>query len=710
VYTAQLNSDWTDAFRTELVATRKKVVTIQQPVSGSPGNGQGAGDEETEIGQFSIGANPAVPGTGTRILAGPDVSRHANELQNTVTTYRGRAFYDLGDNEFSVGAEREKLAVFNLFGQRTEGEFTFNSIADLQAGILNQLSYQNAIVDANGDGVRNEQDLAARFDYATWNFYAQDTLRVTPDLSITAGFRYSRYTQSDLPQANKFFLARYGFSNTENLDGRDVMMPRLSFDYAPEFDRWNISRVHISGGAGLFSGGSSTVWISNSYSNTGVLGVQVSCVRNAVSTACGQAAGTTDNAILAQVTDYRNIPTSVEALLDPTKAAIVNLQRAAPVNAIDPNFRPIQTWKSSVSLSADVDLWKLGSDYHFTLDFLRGDVRQAILWKDYRGGLTPVARAPDGRPIYRRPAERGLFLTGTPGSDTNADLILTNTDEGFQQSWAVGLSKSFDWGLDASISYTYTDAKEVSPGISSTASSNFGQVATADVNNPGLATSNYEIKNSIKGRASWTHQFFGDNDTNISLFFERRSGLPFSYTYNASSTTAVNTWGDLASNRQLIYVPKVDSSGNVTLTSDPIITYVTSGATAVDIAAFNAYLQDTGLIKYAGRIAPRNGFKNPDVSRFDLHLSQQFPAFFPQAAKLTAYMDIINLGNLLNDKWGVVEQVDFPSVAPVVSTTIVNNGTQYQYSSFTKAVKPLSNSDAPNRSLWQVKVGVRYAF
>jgi hypothetical protein len=73
-------------------------------------------------------------------------------------------------------------------------------------------------------------------------------------------------------------------------------------------------------------------------------------------------------------------------------------------------------------------------------------------------------------------------------------------------------------------------------------------------------------------------------------------------------------------------------------------------------------------------------------------------------------MDIINLGNLLNDKWGVVEQVDFPSVAPVVSTTIVNNGTQYQYSSFTKAVKPLSNSDAPNRSLWQVKVGVRYAF
>ena len=41
VYTAQLNSDWTDNFRTELVATRKKVVTLQQPVAGADGNGDG---------------------------------------------------------------------------------------------------------------------------------------------------------------------------------------------------------------------------------------------------------------------------------------------------------------------------------------------------------------------------------------------------------------------------------------------------------------------------------------------------------------------------------------------------------------------------------------------------------------------------------------------------------------------------------------------
>ena len=710
VYTAQLNSEWTENLRTELVATRKKVVTIQQPVAGSPGNGTGSGDEETEIGQFSIGANPAVSGTGTRIVAGPDISRHANELNNTVTTYRGRAFYDLGDHAFAFGAEREKLEVFNLFAQRTEGEFTFNSIADLQSGTLNQLVYQNAIVDANGDGQRNEQDLAAAFDYASWSYYGQDTLRVTPDLSVSVGFRYTRLQQSDVPQANAFFKNRYGFSNSENLDGRDVFMPRLSFEYRPEFDRFHISDVEISGGAGLFSGGASTVWVSNSFSNTGVLGASISCLRGATSTSCGAANNTTDNVVLASLTDFRNIPGAVEALLDPNRPSIVNIQRAANVNGIDPAFKPISTWKSSLSFAANLDLWQLGTDYRFTLDFLRGDVRKAILWKDYRAGLSPVARAPDGRPIYRRPAEKAAFLGGVATSDTGSDLILTNTDEGFQQAIAVGLSKSFDWGIDASISYTYTDAKEVTAGISSTAGNNFGQIATADINNPGLATSNYEIKHSIKSRASWKHQFFGDNDTVVSLFFERRSGLPFSYTFNGSSTTNNNLFGDFASNRQLFYVPKTDGSGNVTATSDPIVVYTATGATAVDVSALNTYLKETGLIKYAGQIAPRNGFKNPDVSRFDLRLSQEIPAFFPNEAKLTAYMDIINLGNLINSKWGALEQVDFPSVAPIIAANIINNGTQYQYSSFARAVKPLQNSDAPNRSLWQIKFGLKYAF
>jgi outer membrane receptor for ferrienterochelin and colicin len=710
VYTAQLNSDWSENLRSEFTATKKKVVTLQQPVGGEMGNGEEAGDEAAEIGQFSIGANPAALNTNTRILAGPDVSRHANELENEVTTFRGRVFYDMGDHEFAIGAERENLEVYNLFGQRTEGEFTFNSIELLRSGTLQQLAYQNAIVDANGDGFRNEQDLAAQFDYTTWNFYAEDTLRITPELSMTVGFRYTRLSQDDAPLANPYFLSRYGFSNSENLDGRDVMMPRVSFDYQPDMElNWRslgVSRARLTGGFGLFSGGAATVWVSNSFSNTGVLGASVSCQRGQTNAACGGAVGTTDAAILDGITNFRDIPGSIETLLDPSRASIGAIQSSASANGIDPSFQPVQTWKSSLTFSSDLNLGWFGDQYLFQLDFLRGDVRQGILWKDYRAGLTPIATAPDGRPIYRRAGERGEFLTGIAGrSDSGNDLILTNTDEGFQQSWAASLSKGWANGIDASLSYTLTDAKDVNPGISSVAFSNFGGVATADSNNPGLATSNFEIKHSFKGRFSWTKAFFGDNETNVSVFFEHRSGLPYSFTYNASSTQALANWGDGASGRQLFYVPQADGSGNVTATSDPRVTY----AAGFNLAAFSEYLKTSGLSDYSGRISPRNGWRGDDVTRFDLRFSQELPAFFPGGAKLQAYVDMINIGNMLNNKWGVIEQVDFPYTAQIVSTTI-NAQNQYVYSNFQPAVKTLSNSDAPNRSLWQVKFGLKYSF
>ena len=274
VYTAQLNSDWSDNFRTELVATRKNVVTIQQPVSGVAGNGEAMGDEEAEIGQFSIGANPAVSGTGTRILAGPDVSRHANELENKVTTFRARGFYDLGDNSFAFGVETREAGglqpVRPAHGRRVHLQQRRRPAERHPAAA--PVSKRDRRCERRRPAQRAGPGRALRL---------RDLQLLRPGhpadhrgASVTAGFRYQRLTQKDVPLANSFFAARYGFSNSENLDGRDVFLPRLGFDYRPDWDVDHVSRIRITGGYGLFSGGSSTVWVSNSFSNTGVLGRQ----------------------------------------------------------------------------------------------------------------------------------------------------------------------------------------------------------------------------------------------------------------------------------------------------------------------------------------------------------------------------------------------------------------------------------------------------
>ena len=82
---------------------------------------------------------------------------------------------------------------------------------------------------------------------------------------------------------------------------------------------------------------------------------------------------------------------------------------------------------------------------------------------------------------------------------------------------------------------------------------------------------------------------------------------------------------------------------------------------------FDAFLQRTGLIKYRGRIAPRNGFHSPWVSRIDVRFAQELPN--PLGHRGRFMVDIENVGNLLNNKWGRVDNVTFPYMTPAVEVS-----------------------------------------
>src|SRR5690606_300044 len=134
--------------------------------------------------------------------------------------------------------------------------------------------------------------------------------------------------------------------------------------------------------------------------------------------------------------------------------------------------------------------------------------------------------APDGRPEF------------TPINSNQQVLMLTNFEGGYSDQIALSIGKSWrdGWldGVAFNLSHTYLNSKDQNPGTSSTASSNYGNVALYDPNNPAVADSNYEIEHATKLNLSYQRAFFGDYLTRINLFGQRRSGLPYSYTFDSN--------------------------------------------------------------------------------------------------------------------------------------------------------------------------------
>ncbi len=150
------------------------------------------------------------------------------------------------------------------------------------------------------------------------------------------------------------------------------------------------------------------------------------------------------------------------------------------------------------------------------------------------------------------------------------DIVLGNTDKGEATIFTVDLQKAWETRagiVELYMGYGHQDVQDVNPGTSSTASSNWDNVAVADPNNPTLATSNYEIEHRFTLAFNWKKAFFSDAYTSAGLFIERRSGRPYSYT----SVGNGNVWGDPrqnSRNRQLLYVPEVN---------DPLVTLLVGG-------------------------------------------------------------------------------------------------------------------------------------
>ena len=605
------------------------------------------------------------------IRLGGERYRAANMVETESDYFAFKATYDMGNHVISAGIDYEETNFYNLFISRYNGEVVFDSIDDYEAGEYSYLRFH-----VPQTGILNVDDVAARFDLEKTTLYIQDKIYMG-NLTLDVGVRLDDVSTPQAPLLNQKFLARNGFGNDVAFD-MSVVQPRIGFNYdASESLFGNIDRVisaEIRGGYGLFMGRIPNVWYSNAYTRSGGLSDYLRVYGwddDLPSFRCG---GTVGKMPAGDPTFFW--------MGDSSNYCIPSSPYFNDAQVTDPNFEAPSSWRGNIALDITTE-----NGYELTLEYNKDSTHKGVFYQEL--GLELEGYLADGR---------GHYSHG-PG-----DYMLTNTDEGGAEAWSASIRKSYDNGLSFFASWAAVDAEDVYALTSSQAESSYGYTQRWDGENVPAARSSFMASRKIIAGLEYRRMFFGDNETRISAIYVRKSGEPYSITFDEPSYKPVGGCGTPSYRRcyskfyndySLAYVP--------TGANDPNVVF-TSASVAADVMA---HINSGPLAQYKGTYAPRNAFTTPGYSRLDIRLTQELPGPM-DGHKFIFYVDLLNVLNMLDDDKGHVYEYSYNN-----SRQIEVDGVDADGRFIISGVDPDDSyfiMDNSGQSRWQVQMGLKYQF
>lgn len=691
-YIGQLISRWSDKLNSEISVSRSEYHSER-------------GTADPKQPYVLIRRTPVAGSSNSAdITFGTESSSQANILDVKTNSAETFASYELTDRQtLQTGIQFDTSKIYNLFVQNTNGSYTFGvgsngsglaqfqSLAALNNGTLNYFGYAyNQIIP----GV----EPAARFTEANLGVFINDSWRVTPSLKIDLGVRvdmamlpdevpYNNVDTDLVTPGNQNFESLFGLRNDSSYDGQKVLQPRIGFNWQPDTK----VKTVVRGGVGLFYGRAPRVWISNSYSNTGM---------NFKSWTAGTGTSATG-------------PQAPIISADPSKQSAAGTAGSVmTLNLMDPDFQLPSKWKTNLAVEREVGFWDLKASLEVELTKTKADVFYDNI------NIKKSGTGPDGRNLFWNnytTSSTGTRLVSTAFAHSTASgarlIKLSNTDEGRSRTFIFSLErprKSDGWYWKAS--YVKTDAKEVAFGTSSVAASNWNNGIGFNIGEQELHTAELEVKDKVLINVAKDFEFVRGNKTTFSVLYEGRSGYPFSF------ITSSDLNGDGAGGNDLIYVPK--RSG------DTAVRF----ATTADQEKFFQIVDRFGLIE--GQAVSANQNRYPWVNQFDFGVKQEvkLPGW---RHKLVLGLDILNIGNLLNDKWGIIRGSNqfFAKKESIGSVTYDGVANQYVYSGISSALAtgtytttingvpytrdgfaPSLGRGEPAATRWSVLLSARYEF
>jgi len=646
----ELFSNWTDDFSTEFKVSRRDYTSAAATYANLPGIIIDDGENTINL--------------------GTERNRHANLVDTEQTTLFGAGTWYAGDHAIKFGFDYEDNEVLNYYGRDINGVYTFDSIADFEAN--NPSRYQVRAPRPGG----SYADIPASYNFENTGLFIQDDWAVNYNLTLMFGLRVDMPEFGDSPIYNPRVEEIYGYDNTVTVD-EELWQPRFGFNYTFDSER----PTQLRGGVGLFQGGNPNVWLAGPFQNTG---------------------------LNFDSYDFRG---DAAPGFDPSlPPAVVGGDIGTPLitaDIMEPGLALPAIWKANLAFDHELPWYGLVGSAELLVT-----KNKNALWFDRIDVGTPTYQGQDGRMIYWNaegldPDNAGRFGmdAGQNGARDRANkdpavnqaIVIRNTDKGSARQLTLSLSKPLveNWGWN--IGYTYTDATEFSPATSSQNSSNWGNSLVYNTNEPVGYNSRYAIRDRFTGTITWQKDLFGDNTTTVGLFYEGRSGRPYSYIYYND----IN--GDSAETNDLFYVPA--GPGDVMWT----------GGAAMEADFFEWMATHAPeLQRYQGQVAPANEFRADWVNTFDIRISQEIPSFFNEH-KAELALDIMNVGNLLNEDWGVVEDYGFYATRRVANYAGIDPDTGKYIYNFSGSTDDADIQDGagranPGTSRWSAMLSVKYKF
>ncbi len=659
----ELFSDWSENFSTEFKVSHKEYTAVRTTPSSLP---------QIQIRGFGASGNDS-------LYFGTEQNSHVNAIESKELSAFGAATWYVGDHTVKFGFDYSDNDLLNYYGRNVNGAYTFANLNDFANNRPSQY-----VVRAPREG-GSYDDIPAKYTLKNTGVFIQDSWAVNSNLTLQAGVRVDMPDFGTQKLYNPRIMQLYGYDNTQMPDNK-LVQPRFGFNYTFDSDR----PTQLRGGVGLFGGAAPNVWLAGVYQNTGLNYTEYT-VNN-------------QNGIFTPNTAPPYIPAA-------GAGARQNVDIAAP------DLKLPSVWKTNLAFDHELPWYGIVASAEFLYTKVKSAIYLERLDMYNQAGVAATRIGQDGRELYWNTAGYrpcvGATCTVRHGSggavgkenrpsDIGDVLLLRNTDKGSSRQFTAGLNKPLteNWGW--SLAYTYTAAKEVSPLTSSQNTSNWGGTLIGTANENVDYDSRYAIKDRITGSINWKKAFFGEYNTSVGLFYEGRSGRPFSYIYyndlngDAAATTGAGYFNDL------FYVP--NGPGDVKFT----------GGAAMEKAFFDWLAANPQLAKYQGQIAPANAFRTKWINSFDLHIAQEFPGFMKEHKGELA-LDIMNVGNLLNKKWGKIEDYGFNSTARVASYAGIDPATGKYIYNFNTVDTPIiqeNNNDKGNTgvSRWSMQLTLKYKF